>query len=180
MKNATSKTSPLADQARGLRAELARKIALFMGSEENRATDIPGLALHRRIAPTAPCSATYEPGITIMAQGRKRVDLGRSTFIYGESRYLLTGVDLPVVSQIMEASEAAPCLAMSLKLEMPVIRELLIGEEIRFTEAPSDAPAMATGEATVEILSACCRLIDLLDAPQDIPFLSGLIQHEIV
>ena len=39
---------------------------------------------------------------------------------------------------------------------------------------------MATGEATVEFLSACCRLMDLLDAPQDIPFLSDLIQREII
>ena len=62
----------------------------------------PGVTLHRRIAPTAPCSATYEPGVTVIAQGRKRVDLGRTTFIYGESRYLLTSVDLPIVSQIIE------------------------------------------------------------------------------
>jgi len=118
--------------------------------------------------------------VTVIAQGRKRVDLGRTTFIYGESRYLLTSVDLPIVSQIIEASEEAPCLAISLKLEMPVIRELLSREEIQVAEAPSDSPAMATGEATVEFLSACCRLMDLLDTPQDIPFLSGLIQREII
>jgi AraC-like DNA-binding protein len=163
-----------------LRAELARKIALYMGPAENRATEISGVTLHRRTAPTAPCSATYEPGITVIAQGRKRVDLGRTTFIYGESRYLLTSVDLPIVSQIVEASEAAPCLAMSLKLEMPIVRELLSREEIQVAEAPSDRPAMATGETTEEFLSACCRLIDLLNTPQDIPFLSGLIQREII
>ena len=39
---------------------------------------------------------------------------------------------------------------------------------------------MVTGPATVEFLSACCRLMDLLDTPQDIPFLSGLIQREII
>ena len=39
---------------------------------------------------------------------------------------------------------------------------------------------MATGETTAEFLSACCRLMDLLDTPQDIPFLSGLIQREII
>ena len=115
-----------------------------------------------------------------MAQGRKRVDLGRTTFLYGESRYLLTALDLPVVSQITEASDGVPCLAMSLKLDMPVIRELLSREEIQVAPAPSDSPAMATGELTVEFLSACCRLMDLLDTPQDIPFLSGLIQREIV
>jgi len=180
VKHLSKNSSVRSNRARELRSELARKIASFMGSEENRATDIPGVTLHRRIAPTAPCSATYEPGVTVMAQGRKRVDLGRTTFIYGESRYLLTAVDLPIVSQIVEASVAAPCLAMSLKLEMPVIRELLSREEIQVAEAPSDSPAMATGEATVEFLSACCRLLDLLDAPQDIPFLSGLIQREII
>ncbi len=123
---------------------------------------------------------TYQPGVTVIAQGRKRVDLGRTTFIYDASRFLLTSVDLPVVSRVIEASEEVPCLAMSLKLEMPVVRELLSREEVQVTEAPSDSPGMATGETTVEFLDACCRLVDLLDTPRDIPFLSGLIQREIV
>src|SRR5258705_3954140 len=63
---------------------------------------------------------------------------------------------------------------------MPVVRELMSREEIQAPEAPSDTPAMATGETTVELLDACCRLVDLLNTPQDIPFLSGLIQREII
>ncbi len=180
MKELPKDASPLPSRTRELCSELACKIAAYMGSKENRATEIPGLTLHRRTAPTAPCSATYEPGVTVIAQGRKRVDLGRTTFTYGESRYLLTSLDLPVVSQIVEASEEVPCLAMSLKLEMAVIRELLSREEIQVAEAPSDSPAMATGKATVEFLSACCRLLDLLDSLPDIAFLSGLIQREII
>src|SRR5258705_13868272 len=39
---------------------------------------------------------------------------------------------------------------------------------------------MATGKLTVEFLGACCRLMELLDTPPDIPFLSGLIQREII
>ncbi|MFZ0817823.1 MAG: AraC family transcriptional regulator [Candidatus Sulfotelmatobacter sp.] len=180
MKKASKHVTPPSSRARELRAELARKIASFMGSKENRATDIPGLTLHRRTAPTARCSMTYQPGVTVIAQGRKRVELGQTTFIYGESRYLLTAVDLPIVSQIIEASEKAPSLAMSMKLEMPMVRELLSREEIQWPEAASDSPAMAIGEATAEFLSACCRLVDLLDTLQDIPFLSGLIQREII
>src|SRR5438128_1256879 len=180
MKNHRGHVTPLPDRARELRTELARKIALFIGSAENRATDIPGLTLHRRTAPTASCSMTYEPGVTVIAQGRKRVELGRNVFIYDASRFLLTSVDLPVVSRVIEASEKAPCLALSLKLEMPVVRELLSREEIEVAETPSDSPGMAVGETTVEFLSACCRLVDLLHTPQDIPFLSGLIQREII
>jgi len=179
--NRASKNMPLlSNRVRELRTELAHKIASFMSSEENRATDIPGLTLHRRIAPTPPCTMTYEPGVTVIAQGRKRVDLGRTTFIYGESQYLLTSVDLPIVSQIVEASLDIPCLALSLKLEMPLVRELLSREEIHVVEVSPDSPAMATGEASAEFLSACCRLMDLLDTPRDIPFLSGLIQREII
>lgn len=124
---------------------------------------------------------TYEPGVTVIAQGRKRVELGRTTFLYDASRYLLTSIDLPVVSRVVGASEEVPCLAMWLKLEMPVVRELLGREEIHVAdEAQSSGPGMATGENTAEFLSACCRLIDLLETPRDIPFLSGLIQREII
>ena len=123
---------------------------------------------------------TYQPSVTVMAQGRKRVELGRKIFIYDASRFLLTAVDLPVVSRVIEASETTPCLAMSLKLEMPMIRELLSREEIEVSERPSDGPGMAMGETTVEFLNACSRLLDLLHAPRDIPFLSGMIQREII
>jgi len=180
MKRSSEEASVLREQARQLRGELARRLALLMGLAEIRATEIPGLTLYRRIATTAPCSMTYEPSVTVIAQGRKRVELGRTVFLYDASRFLLTSVDLPVVSRVIEASEAVPCLAMSLKLEMPVVRELLSREEILVAESPAAAPGMATGETTVEFLSACCRLLDLLGTPRDIPFLSGLIQREII
>jgi AraC-like DNA-binding protein len=151
-----------------------------MGTAEKRVNDIPGLTLVRRTAPTAPCSLTYDASVTVIAQGRKRVELGRNVFIYDASRFLLTAVDLPVVSRVIEASEEAPCLAMSLRLDMPMVREVLSREEIQVAEAVADSPGMATGETTVEFLSACCRLVDLLDSPRDIPFLSGLIQREII
>jgi hypothetical protein len=41
-----------ADPAARLRAELARKIASFVGKEENRITEIPAVSLPRRTAPT--------------------------------------------------------------------------------------------------------------------------------
>jgi len=40
--------------------------------------------------------------------------------------------------------------------------------------------AMCTGETTAEFLNACCRLVDLIDTPEDIPFLSAFIEREII
>ncbi len=181
MKNPSKNASPPQNRACELRTELARKIASFVGSAEKLiTTNIPGLMLSRRTAPTAPASVAFEPSLAVVAQGRKRIDLGRTTFIFDQSRFLLTSLDLPVISQVIEARKEVPYLGFLLKLEMPVVRELLSREEIQAPEAPSDSPAMATGETTAELLDACCRLVDLLDTPQDIPFLSGLIQREII
>ncbi|HYM77711.1 MAG TPA: AraC family transcriptional regulator [Candidatus Dormibacteraeota bacterium] len=178
----TTKENPTlkANAARGLRVELAGKIAFLVGREENRITEIPGVSLHRRSSPTPPCRTTYHPGVIVVAQGRKQVNIGRTSFIYDESHFLLTAVDLPIVSWVAEATEEVPCLVLSLKLDMSMVRELLSREEIHVAEASPDSPAMSIGKTTPEFLNACCRLLDLLESPQDIPFLSGLIQREIV
>jgi len=81
-----------------------------------------------------------------MAQGRQRAELGPNAFIYDESRYLLTSLDLPAVSQIVDASKARPALAFALKLELPVVRELLAREDVPIPELPPDSPAMTTVE----------------------------------
>jgi AraC-like DNA-binding protein len=113
-------------------------------------------------------------------QGRKRVELGTRTFFYDASQFLLTSVDLPVTSQVIEASEQSPYLCMRLKLEMPMVRELLSHEEIQPAAASADNPAMTTATTTPEFLDAFCRLLDLQNTPGDIPFLGPLIQREIV
>jgi AraC-like DNA-binding protein len=177
---ASKEVTPQPNRVNEMRTRLARHIASFIGHQENLTTSIPGLQMFRRIAPTAPATVTYEPSLAVVAQGRKRADLGRTTFIYDDSRYLLTSLDLPVISQVIEASEKKPYLCFFLKLEIPVVRELLSREEIQATEMPSDNLAMTTGETTPELLDACCMLVDLLNTPQDIPVLSGLIQREII
>lgn len=180
MKKLRKNETSAPDRTREMRRELAHRIAFFVGSGERLITAIPGLMLTRRTAPTAPNSATYEPSLAVVAQGRKRATLAGTTFIFDESRYLLTSLDLPVICNVFEASEKLPYLGFVLKLEMPVIRELLSRDEIQAPEEIADNPAMATAETTAELFDACCRLVDLLNTPQDIPFLSGLIQREII
>ena len=180
MKNPIKNPTPTQVRAPNLLKELASKIAFFVGSRETLITDVPGLLLSRRTVPTAPASATYEPSLAVVAQGRKQANLGGTNFIFDQSRYLLTSLDLPVICNVIEASEHVPYLCFVLKLEMPVVRELLTREEIQEPESSSDKPAMALGKTTPELLDACCRLVDLLNSPQDIPFLSELIQREII
>jgi AraC-like DNA-binding protein len=163
-----------------LRVQLARKISHYLGSAEKMTTAVPGLSLHQRTGPTTPCAVAYVPGIIVMAQGSKRVELGSKTFIYDESHYLLTSLDLPSVSQVVEASPQRPALAFAMKLELSVVREILMREDVPIPDSSAGSPAMTTGEVTADLLSACCRLLDLLETPKDVLFLSGLVQREII
>ncbi len=178
--NSIGKVGVVSDRLQELRKELALRIAACVGTEQKRITEVPGLTVHRRTAPTPPCSMTYEPSLILTAQGRKRVELGDKTYTYGSSHYLLASVALPVVARVVEASEQTPCLALSLKLQMPVVRELLSREEISVGTQAEKGPAIAMGELTVELLDSFCRLMRLLDQPREIDFLHGLIEREII
>jgi AraC-like DNA-binding protein len=144
------------------------------------ATEVPGLSLSRRCAPTECYSAAYEPELVVFAQGEKRITVGGTTHLCDGSTFLLTSVDLPVLGQFTKASRNEPFLALVLKLEMPVVREILSQDEFLVPEVASPTLGMAVGKTPVELLSACCRLLDLLDAPKDIPFLGSLLQREIL
>ena len=163
-----------------MRRELARKIAAHVPAAGDQATDVPGLTLYRRTAPTACNAVAYQPSLAVFVQGRKRISLGGTTYLCDESSFLLTSVDVPVVSQIVEASEKVPLLSMRLALEMPMVREIISQEEFPAPALSSHGRGIAVGKTTVELLGACSRLIDLLDVPDAIPFLSNLIQREIV
>jgi AraC-like DNA-binding protein len=159
---------------------LARTIADRAVAEGDTLTQIPGLRLYRRSTPTACTSAAYEPSLVVFVQGKKRINVGKTIYLCDGSNFLLTSVDLPVVSQVIAATEAEPILGLVLKLEMAAVREILSQQEFHLREESGDARGMAVGVTSIELLEACSRLVGLLDAPEDIPFLSCLIQREVI
>jgi len=163
-----------------IRAGLVRMVMARVRTDGVLATEIPGLGLYRRSQQTACNSATYEPTLIVFLQGKKRINLGGQAYVCDESSYLLTSVDLPVVSQIVEASPQLPMLGMILELQMPMVREILGQQEFHPEDAAAATHGMAVGKTTRELLDACMRLVKTLDTPREIPFLSSLIQREMI
>lgn len=163
-----------------LRAELAQRVAAFVGDGEERATTVPGLSFARVSAPTPPTSYLYDPSISMIIRGRKRVQLGDVTYVYDESRFLLTAVNLPTVTEVLEASRDAPYVSLLMRLDLNAARQMLADVDLSDADAPVEGRAMATGPATIELFDAMKRLVDLLDKPRDLPHLGALIQREII
>jgi AraC-like DNA-binding protein len=113
-------------------------------------------------------------------QGRKRIILGGTEYLCDGSSFLLSSIDVPAQSQIIEASEKTPLLVMFLSLDLPTVREVLSRDDVPEIKTSSHRQGLVVGETTVGLLDACSRLLALLGTPEDIPFLSHLIQREIV
>jgi AraC-like DNA-binding protein len=160
--------------------ELADAISKVMGQASEVSTVVPGLTLYHNIVPTAPTPCTYAPSMLLIPQGKKRVDLGKQSYVFGESTFLLTSIELPIISRVCAASVEKPYLAFFLKLDMGMVRDVLHSEEVRIPAPPVGTRGMVLGEATVELLAPCSRMVQLLHTPQDVPFFAKLLQREII
>ncbi len=180
MKAANHKDASVGRSAIAARAELAGKIANHAVAEGDFQTEVRGLHLYRRSMPSPCITAAYQPSLIVFVQGEKRINVGKTIHVCDGSNFLLTSIDLPVVSQVTKATKREPILGLILKLEMTMIREIVSQQEFHPRQESGDAHGMAVGVTSVDLLDACIRLVELLDAPQDIPFLGNLIQREII
>lgn len=174
-----TETTELHPELLELRAELARRISAIIHASGEQAMAVPGLTLYRITAPVACYAAEYETGLAVIVQGKKRVTLGRTTYTCDESSFLLTSVDVPLVSEIVVASEKTPLLALFLKFDMAIVREI-DREEFAKRSNRSNVHPDPLGQTQADLLQPCIRLVSLLDRPSEIPFFSKLIHREIV
>lgn len=149
----------------------------------------PGFGVHRtalqRVSlvqswvPTLPMPTLYEPSVCFVASGRKRVELGSTSYVYDATTYLAVSVDLPVTGEVVEASADRPFLCLRLDIDIRTLGELMLGESGVPSSAATPAGLML-GRATPEIIDAVVRLLRLLDAPNDAPALAPLAEREIL
>lgn len=163
------------EQTAHLRAELTAKLARWTSDGTETSTPISGLTMYHLSAPDTPIASVVEPRLAVVVQGKKRVVVGEEVYLYDKSRYLLTSVDLPVLAQVIEA----PYFCLTLKLDLPLIRQLIADFDLQLPDNIPPSRGMVTAPATVELFAAFSRLVDLLDTPGDIPALAGLIKREI-
>jgi AraC-like DNA-binding protein len=163
-----------------MRRSLAKRIELLAEKPGEHPTAIPGLSLYHRTTPTLCYRASYEPGLSIFVQGRKRILLGGTEYLCDGSSFLLSSIDVPAQSQIIEASEKTPLLSIFLGLDMPTVREVLSRDDIPEAPPSTHRQGLVVGMTTVGLLSAAMRLLELLDTPEDIPFLGPLAHREIL
>ncbi|HCE1481774.1 TPA: AraC family transcriptional regulator [Vibrio parahaemolyticus] len=175
-----SDSSPTSLPSRAFATQkLAKLIDRWTGNANQYDTPISGLRFSRWTTPTPPTSYTHNPSICLIAQGRKRVLLGEESFIYDANHFLISSVDLPIIANIIEASEEQPYLGLIVELDLTEISQLIIDSELAFTQAKEAQKGIAVGELSESLLGAFVRLAELLDEGQNIKILAPIIKREI-
>lgn len=158
---------------------LAKSISRWTGLENQVDTKIDGLRLSRWAAPTEPTSYTHASSICLIAQGVKRVLLGEETYVYDATRFLISSVDLPIVANIIEASDEKPYLGLILEIDLQEISQLILESGFSQNQFRQAQKGMAVGQLSLSLLGAFQRLMDLLDEKENIKILAPLVKREI-
>uniref|UniRef100_Q021L8 Transcriptional regulator, AraC family n=1 Tax=Solibacter usitatus (strain Ellin6076) TaxID=234267 RepID=Q021L8_SOLUE len=139
---------------------------------------IPGVHLMRFGWRSQPLVATQFPCMAMVIQGTKSVEFGETNLEYGAGQYLLTSIDVPATSRIVNASKARPLLAVGVQIDFAELKEV-----IRRCDAMpqlNTQPGITIFDADLEILDAVVRLLRLLDTPEHSKPLAPLIRQEIL
>lgn len=139
---------------------------------------LDGVKFMRTNVSTPRIPVMYEPSIVIVAQGRKRGFLGSQAFIYDAQHYLVLAVPLPFECET-EATPQEPMLAISIRVDLAVVAELLM--TLNDTRGPIDSEPRAVYATPLDstLSDAVLRLLESLASPHDARILGPGIVREI-
>jgi len=167
-----------ADREQANRDELVGCISRAV-HEDGRVEPLKGLYLNRSSSPTELHSVS-NPCFCVIAQGSKEVFLGNERYQYDPAHYLLFTAELPVVTQVIEASPERPYLSLRLDLDPTLVGAVVVETGHPSPQNQAAVRAINVSSLDANLLDAVVRLVRLLDTPGEASFLAPLITREII
>ena len=158
--------------------ELAELITRHAGDGVTE-TAVPGLMIMRCESPTEPLGHVARPSLALVVGGAKVARLADRRLDYGAGQYLVTGVELPIVAHVTQASPERPFLGIGIDLQPASIAELLL-ETSPARVADETHLALAVSEVAPALRDALTRLLALVDEPAGAAALAPVYRREIL
>lgn len=159
--------------------ELAERIKRFTDKGGSFSpTALNCLHLCRRNHHTEPMPCIYPLSLFLVVQGSQHINFGNTVMTLSAGQSALTTLDLPVVSNVLNASRDKPYLSLRVELDVMLLRKL---DEQTAWQATSSSlsDSLSVFDADDDLLDAVLRLLRLLDKPKLQPHLAPLIEQEI-
>ncbi len=161
------------------RDELVDQIARFI-PQDAAIKPIEDLYLFRASTPGEPIHSVYKPSLCVVAQGSKEFFLHDERYVYDPDNYLLVTAELPLVGQVLDASNEEPYLSLLLNLDPTLVGSVIAEIGDITPQNDENLRAINVSSLDADLLDAVLRLVRLLDKPSEAPFLSPMIIKQIV
>ena len=170
-----------APRAKVNREELVERIARAVPGV-GRIEPIKSLHLNRASSVTEPTYSVTHPSFCVIAQGAKEIHLGEERYRYDPYHYLLATVEMPAVSQLVEASPERPYLSLRLDLDPALVASVMLQAGLPSPRRDAGSVrALDVSPLEANLLDAAVRLVRLADAPPaEARVLLPLVTREIV
>ncbi|MFC5652703.1 AraC family transcriptional regulator N-terminal domain-containing protein [Paenibacillus solisilvae] len=170
----------MAEELKKQQLELANLIERHTDHDGVIETAVPSLFFIRYSNLTEPGYRVYKPSYCFIAQGLKEVWLAQERFEYGPADYLISSMNLPVIGQVIRASNDVPYLSLKLEFTQNQILEVLSDSDFQTSAKENPKRALFVGQIGLSLLDATLRLARLLDNPGDIPYLAPIYIKEVL
>ena len=161
------------------REELIERM-LRIAPENSLLEVFPGIFIYQSSKPTENDISVLKPAFCVIAQGSKDVLLNDELFHYDSGHYLISTLDLPIMSNVVEASEEKPYLNLRIDLDPAIVASVMLESKIETKKSGSKVKAMDVSPVDADLLDAVVKLIKLLDTPEEMKLFAPSIIREII
>lgn len=158
--------------------EIIGKLSGLVREHGEAESEIPGLRFSTRLC-SNPVFHIQESAVCFILQGRKQVTIGTENYTYSPATFFIAPVDLPMTSQISGVSPDKPYLGVSIGIDPLELATLLVETRPPFRTTGAGLSPLTATPMTGQIGDALIRLLNLCEAPDEIPVLAPLIKREI-
>lgn len=181
----TKKRTPTSGKPQGSESlvvsRLVGLIKIYAPNDGSFKLNVPGVhAIRRSQKTTEQAHGIAHSGLCVVAQGAKRVMMGREVFEYDADKMIVYSVEMPVTSQVLKASAVEPFLGLRLDLDPQRIAELTMKVYPHGLPPVRENRAIYLGQADPKIIDAAIRLLELVSQPTESGLLGPLIMDEIL
>lgn len=166
-------------QTQFLYAELRDAIALLAPNDGDFSVT-EDVRVFRRSSPTDLNHGESSVSYCAIAQGAKHVEFGDLRYTYGREDTLITSIEMPMVSRVVEATEEQPYLSMTLDLTPGLVQSVLTASSPENLRGDTDLCAHKVKPMELGLLDATVRLMQSISKPAEAAFLTPMIKQEIV
>lgn len=152
-------------QAKANREEFVERIGRAI-PDVGQKEPLKNIFLFRSHSATGLIPSVTFPAFCMIAQGAKEVHLGAERYRYDPYHYLLATIEMPAVSQLLEASPEKPYLSLCVDLDPALVASVMLEAGLPFLKRETaSVRALDVSPLDTGLLDAAVRLMRLVERP---------------